>query len=423
MGRRRGFFAELQYQNQLAAKRQAQEERAFVRAQVAAQREAERAFKQAERATAQAARASAAEQKQAEKEAKRLHEEARMAEVASLNANLAEINDELESILSATLGVDDFVDLEALRVKAEHPPFPRTDLEKPTPEPSPITAPAEPQFVEPEPAKGLGAMFGGKKKHAEAVAAARTEHEIKHQAWRAEVAAIPGRQLEQVQQRDAAEQQRLAQLEEARQTYQRECDEREAEAAKANQALDELIEGLRAGADAAVQEYVGIVLSNSVYPDVLSVEHDFEFDSALKELTLTVLVAPPDQLPPEKEFKWVKSKDEITATALSKKDLKDRYADVIYQAALRGLHEIFEADRAEQIQTISLAVATEASDPATGQKTRVTFVAVAAERASFISIDLANIVPLATLQHLGAEISKSPFDLVSIDQSQGVRTR
>jgi restriction system protein len=423
MGRSRGFFAELQYQNQLAARRQAQAERAYVRVQVAAQREAERAFKQAERAAAQASRATAAEQKAAEKEAKRLHEEARNAEVAALNARLGDVSDELNSILAATLGVDDFVDLEELRVKAEHPPFSRADLETPTPEPAPITAPPEPVFVEPVPAKGLGAMFGGKKKHAEAVAAARAVFDTEHQAWQSAAASVPAQQLEQMQKRDAAEQQRLAHLEEARQVYQRECDERETEAAETNRALDELIVGLRTGSDAAVQEYVGIVLGNSVYPEVLEVEHDFEFDSELKELTLTVLVSAPDSLPAEKEFKWVRSKDEITATALPKKDVKERYANVVFQVALRTLHEVFEADRAQQIQTISLAVATETSDPATGLQTRVTFVAVAAERSSFISFDLSNIVPLATLHHLGAEISKSPYDLVSIDQSQGVRTR
>ena len=119
MARRRGFFAELQYQNQLAAKQQAQAERAQARAHAAAVREAERAQREAERAAAAASRASAAEQKAAEREAKRLHEEARLAEVDALNTQLAEITDELDSILSATLDVDDFVDLDDAAVLAQ----------------------------------------------------------------------------------------------------------------------------------------------------------------------------------------------------------------------------------------------------------------------------------------------------------------
>ena len=286
MARRRGFFAELQYQNQLAAKRQAQADRAQARAHAAAVREAERAQREAERAAAAAARASAAEQKAAEREAKRLHEESRLAEVEALNTQLAETADELESILSATLTVDDFVDLEGLRISASHPPFPRADLEEPTPEVVPVSTPREPAFVEPEAPTGLGSMFGGKKKHAAAIAQAREAFDAEHDKWKAEAAAVPARQLEQMQQRDALEQQRLRDLQAARDAYERECKAREAEVARANQKLDALISGLAAGKHEAVQEYVGIVLGNSVYPEILAVEHEFEFDSETRELTL-----------------------------------------------------------------------------------------------------------------------------------------
>ncbi|HMJ74059.1 MAG TPA: hypothetical protein VK471_11945 [Solirubrobacterales bacterium] len=420
---KRGFFAEIQYQNQLAAKRAAQAERAQAREYLRAVREAERAQRQAERAAAQLARATGAEQKAAEREAKRLHEEARLAEVASLNAQLAEAADDLDSILAATLDVDDFVDLAALRVRVNHPPFPRADLEVPTPAPAAISAPPKPELVTPEAPKGLGAMLGGKKKHAAAVAAAQAEFDAALEAWQAEAAQVPARQLEQMQARDAAERQRLTELEAARETYSRECEKREANTAEANARLDTLIRGVQSGTDAAIQEYVGIVLSNSVYPAVLEIEHDFTFDSELKELALTVLMSTPERLPTEKAYKYVKAKDEITVTALPKKELKDRYASAVHQVALRTLHEIFEADRAAQINTIALKVATEANDPATGRNKRTTLVAAAAERESFLEFDLSNVVPLATLQHLGASISKSSYDLAGVDESQGVRGR
>ncbi|GAA2487313.1 hypothetical protein GCM10010276_27190 [Streptomyces longisporus] len=37
--------------------------------------------------------------------------------------------------------------------------------------------------------------------------------------------------------------------------------------------------------------------------------------------------------------------------------------------------------------------------------------------------DLTNVVPQATLEHLGAAVSKSPFDLVPADATRGVRVR
>ena len=116
MARRRGFFADLQHQSQLTAKRNAQQQAAFHRAQVRAAAEAQRALRDAERAQAQAvrfatldAKAAEAERKAAEAKALRLHREARLAEVDALNAELASVKDQIDSILAATLTVDDSV--------------------------------------------------------------------------------------------------------------------------------------------------------------------------------------------------------------------------------------------------------------------------------------------------------------------------
>jgi len=165
------------------------------------------------------------------------------------------------------------------------------------------------------------------------------------------------------------------------------------------------------------------VLGNSVYPESFPIDHDFEFDAGLKELSLTVVVPPPAHLPAEKEFRYIKAKDQISPTILPKKDQKERYNNAVFQVALRSLHEIFEADRAGRIQTIAIRVCTVATDPATGVEKRSIFVAAAAEREKFMTFDLANVVPQATLEHLGALVSKNPFDLVEVEGSQGVRGR
>ncbi|HEY9564096.1 MAG TPA: hypothetical protein VIR30_10040, partial [Nocardioides sp.] len=91
-----------------------------------------------------------------------------------------------------------------------------------------------------------------------------------------------------------------------------------------------------------------------------------------------------------------------------------------HQVALRTLHEVFEAERRGLIQSISLEVGTETTDPATGIQGYVPFVAVAAERATFMAFDLSEVVPAATLQHLGAAASKNPLGLVPADVS-GIR--
>ena len=188
MGKKRGLLAELQHQSQVAQRKHQQQASAAYKANLAAAKRAEDAQRQYERAKLQYEKATVAEQKAMEREAKRLHEDAMLADVEQRNAELTSQYEQIDGILKATLDVDDYVDLQLLRKTAEHQPFTRSDLELPTPKRAPVGAPAEPTFVEPEGApRGIGGMFGAKKKHAEAVAQARAEFDQRHQAWQAEM--------------------------------------------------------------------------------------------------------------------------------------------------------------------------------------------------------------------------------------------
>ncbi len=422
MAKKRGFLAEVNRQLQQDARRREQAQRQASRAHATAQRNADQAARQAERAQTQLLRATAAEMKRAEQEFKRLHVAAMEAEAEARNAELAAEYEQIDHILEATLGVDDYVDLERLRRVADHPPFKPGDLGVPALPPPPLQAPPEPQFVAPDGApKGLSGMLRGKKKYAEVLAQAQAEHATVHATWKAGVDALPGRQQSQAEEFQRAERDRQARLEESRKAHDEECRRNDAEIAESNAALDQLITNLGYDVEGAVQEYVSIVLGNSVFPDCFPVEHEFEFASAHRELTLKVAVPAPTAMPSVREFKYVKAKDEIASTPLPQKDQKERYASAVAQVALRTLHEVFEADRAGRIQTISLTVVTEALDPATGRMTQTPLVAVASDRDTFGNLDLSNVVPAATLGHLNAVVSKNPFGLVPIDTSKGVR--
>ncbi|HEY3832830.1 MAG TPA: hypothetical protein VGO03_11090 [Acidimicrobiia bacterium] len=417
MAKKRGFLAELQRQSAQAQRQRQQAATLAARNQARAARDYAAAQRAALQAQAQAARTAAANQKAAAAEAQRAHDAALIAQAESLNADLASQVADLESLLAATLDVDDFVDVEKLRRVAEHPLFARADLEVPLPPPAPIQASPEPQYVEPPAAHGLF----GKKKHQEAVAAAQAEHARLHADWAAEAATIPGAQLGQMQQHQAAEQQRLMQLAAAREAYANECGAREAEVERQNADLDDFIRGLAANDEEAVQEYVALVLANSVYPDCFPVEHEHHFDAPLRELTLCVAVPAPSTMPTVKEHKYVKAKGEVQTTQLSDRAQKDRYTSAIHQVALRTLHEVFEADREGKIQTITLLVTTDDINKATGRREQVDLLAVAVDRETFLTFDLSNVVPRETLRLLKATVSKDPFGLAAIDTSKGVR--
>ena len=405
---KRGFFAEMNYQAQQAEKRRRQEEAQAVRASNAANRDRERAQMAAERARVAAARASDAQRKAAEKEAAHLHVESRVAEVEAMNKSLAAVYQDIDGLLEWTLNTDDYVDLESLKVAVKHPAFDPGNLEIPLPEVPELTYPPEPGYVEPPAPKGLAGAFGGKKKHAEAVAAARADHQQQIQRWNEHNTKKYADHLAALAARENGEVNRLVKLSESEETYNNQCALREADAAAKNEELTKFINDLAFDVDYAIEDYVGIVLSNSAYPDAFAVEHDYSFDLATRELALQVNVPEPSTVPSAKEYRYVKAQDEISTSQLTAKAKKGRYTAAVSQVALRTLHEVFEADRAGKIHSISMTVGVNRVAPATGRPEYVPLVVVAADRETFTSFDLANVVPSATLDHLGAAVSRSP---------------
>ena len=416
---RRGLLATLMHQARVAERERQRAERAAVREHNASLRRAEKAQRALEKAQAAFARASEAERKRLEKEAKEAYIAAKEAEAEEQNLRLAEIDSDLESLLDATLKVDDYFDLEVLRAVAVHPPF-ESKYESPVPVPDPVPDPPKPVLVEPDAPKGLFASLFGQKKHAAAVARSHAKYEEALAKWRSDIERVRVHRQSTAEAHARAEKHRLALLKKARETYAQECAAREAEVAASNKSLDALIANLGYGTPEAVQEYVSIVLSNSVYPAHFAVTHDFEFEASTAELRLHVVVPGPTTIPETKSFKYTKSSDEITSTALSQKTCRDRYASIVSQVALRSLHEVFEADRRSLIRTIRLEVGTDTIDPATGRRAYIPFVVVGAERDAFLEFDLSAVVPDRTLARMGAAVSKNPYALVAAE-TEGVR--
>jgi restriction system protein len=282
-----------------------------------------------------------------------------------------------------------------------------------------LRRPAAPQWVEP---RAPGGLFG-KKRHAEQVAQARQAFDVQYVQWRQSVATLEQEHRDALEAHNALERQRAERLEQARNAYAAECAERERERTAANARLDELISGLAYGVESAVQEYVTIVLANSAYPDGFPVGYEHSFDAGTGELTVSVEVPAPAEIPSVKAYKYTKATDEITSAALPMKEQKDRYANAVLQVTLRTLHEVFEADRAGHIRTVAAIIGTTALNPATGRNEYVPLAMVAADRETFMTLDLEKVVPAATLAHLGGVISKKPFDLAPIDTGRGVRGR
>ncbi len=57
----------------------------------------------------------------------------------------------------------------------------------------------------------------------------------------------------------------------------------------------------------AIEQYVEVVLSSSVYPERFPVSHDHAFDLGSRELVLTVRIPEPASVPTVKEYRYVKA--------------------------------------------------------------------------------------------------------------------
>jgi len=402
-----------------AADAHKREQQAQERAKVAAQRQQQQSYAQALKSEAKAQKEAAADLKRLEKEARESHEFAMATEVECRNLKLAAMEDELETILAATLAVDDFVDLNTLRVAADHPPFNRQDLLTPSRPPLPIVDDPKPAHVVPPAPRGvLGLLAMGKYEKAKALAAISYHEELTQ--WKAEVARNEQRRMAEAAAYEERERARIALLEQERERYSAECRQREAEAVARNEEVDELVTNLAYGSPDAVEEYIGIVLSNAVYPEHFPISHVYSYDPSTAELRVAVAVIAPERFSTVKGYKHVKSSDEILEIHYSDKANRDRYASAIHQVALRVPHEIFEADRRGLISTISFEVGAHGCDPATGRSAFIPLVALGVSREDFMKIELGNVQPSATLAHFGASVSKNPYGMVPAITS-GVR--
>ncbi len=320
-----------------------------------------RALREAERTQRAYERSVAAE----DKERKRLYLEARVAAVEAQNEELDAHVRQLETLLQTTLDVDDFFDLDTMKVTPEPPPFQPGSLAVPGP------TPQLDSFMPPA-LTGLGKFVpGAKAKHEEARAQAQAVHE-------AEAAKIVERAEED------------------------------------NREVDELKEQFAAGVPDAVVTYFSLVLDASSYPETFSRHHRIAFVPESKQLVVELELPAVDAVPRARQYKYVKARDAIEESPRPTTQIRSLYAQVVAQTALRTVHELFEADQTRHLDTIVFNGYVDTIDPATGQPSKPHLISFRTTRDTFLSLDLAHVEALACLKGLNASFSKTPTELVPV---------
>ncbi len=375
MGRSRGFTSTMIQMQREAERRQ--------RAQATAQR---RAVVDAERARRAYERAQASEAK----ERQRLYLETRNAEVALLNADLQDDVAGLSGILLDTLDVDDFLDFERLKEAVPRPIF----------NPGPLAQslqPPDPANFLPPPPRGLQKMMPGSNARYQAnVEVGRQQYEAAQTQY----------------QKATLEQQR--QLQAARAAHAAQVAEIDARLARQHAEVEAFKVAFNAGRPDAVTQYFALVLEASRYPKEFPQRFRLAYIPESRQLVVQYQLPTFDRVPTVAEYRYVKTGDKVTEKNRPVRERQELYKSVAAQVTVRTLHELFEADRDELVETIIFNGHVDTVNAATGKAQNPCLVSVMTTRESFLDRDLRQVDALACLLDLSASVSKSPAELVPV---------
>jgi len=105
-------------------------------------------------------------------------------------------------------------------------------------------------------------------------------------------------------------------------------------------------------------------------------------------------------IPTVREVKYIQTRDEFTERHFPKTQVNKIFDGILYQVALRTIHEIFEADKLNAISFVVFNGYVQSVDTATGQEKTACVLSVQANQEEFEAINLANVDPKACFKNL-----------------------
>ncbi len=192
-----------------------------------------------------------------------------------------------------------------------------------------------------------------------------------------------------------------------------------------------------------IAEYCEMVLSNSQYPDNFPQKFDMEYIQASKILLVDYFFPNIEDLPTIKEVKYIVSQDTFNEICISDSDLNKLYDDLLYQITLRTIHELYEADVINAIDSIVFNGYVKFTDKGIGKEIVACILTINVKKIDFLNINFKNIdpklcfkalkgigssklhglAPVAPIMELSREDKRfvSPYDVAeSIDEATNI---
>jgi restriction system protein len=314
-------------------------------------------------------------------------------EAERLTADAQHRLQDLETILAATLGVNDAIDWDSLKSKAKFD----------GPKPSKPTAPVM-QGILPKPEKSWPQFTAKYNLFEKLFKRLKERKDVALDGLFRSAAARWEKERDQIETANVSEQSRH---DETVRNWQATCEEWESgkaafrrEQEAFNAGIDQSRERYAKHDQNAVEQYCEMVLNNSKYPDYFSKDFELLYNPESKILICEYYLPEPDSLPKLKEVKFVASKGELKETQLTESQAEKQYDSVIYQIVLRTIHELFEADSVGAVDAISLNGRVRFISKATGKPEEACIVSVQVKKQQFAGIDLRNVDPKTCFKSL-----------------------
>ncbi len=310
--------------------------------------------------------------------------------------------EEIDNILLHTLSVNDAVDWNKLKDKTKFKiPDLKYELKKelakinnPIP-PNLKEIPNEPLQSDYTPKIGaFGSIFSSIKQ--KAIEKANDEYKYAYSIWEADKVKIEKFNNEEI---DKYEEQkklyniRVKEVELKYEKLEKEWEEKKVEFLRnqkiSNDAVEELKNKYENGDEDAIEEYCEIVLNNSEYPEEFPKSFRLFYNKEGKQLIVDYDLPPIDKLPKLKDVKFVSK--EVREYYLSEAQQAANFDLTMYRICIRTIHEIFEADVANNIDVICFNGWVNAMDLAKGVRVNSCIMSVQTNKAEFTQINLSQI--------------------------------
>lgn len=138
----------------------------------------------------------------------------------------------------------------------------------------------------------------------------------------------------------------------------------------------------------SIVEYCDMVLSNSEYPDYFPQEFDIDYNPNNRTLIVEYILPDIAHLPTIKEVKYIATKDEYKESFITEAAVRKMYDKLLYDITLRTLHELFEADEINALDSIVFNGWVNTINKATGKKEDICILSVQTKKEEFMEINL-----------------------------------